>query len=346
MRCALVIAWASAGWHVALAARQAAALQAKPASTASTIEHTGAPTDNLQRIATIETDIRDAHYVTVEPVLRDYLREYPSSWRAHYDLGYVLFRIRGGKMSLADAIRESIGELSRSLELNTKNPDAHKILALDLVMIQRDDLAETEFKEAERLDPASAEIHYFLGRHYMGQSNYIPAKKELETAIHLDPTYMKAYENLGITMDMMGDGSAALAYYLKAIDLNERQPAPSELPYLDLSRFYHNQNKITLAEMFALKALHINPRSDQAYFELARNYRERAEWSKAAEALTKAIAIDPYVAQDYFLLGRTYAMLGKQQESRKAFSNYLKYRDLTSQHSGTPGSQQRRDNSK
>jgi hypothetical protein len=53
-------------------------------------------------------------------------------------MGYVLFRMRGGKLSLAEAIRESIQELSRSLVLNINNSDAHKILA------------ETEFKEAER----------------------------------------------------------------------------------------------------------------------------------------------------------------------------------------------------
>lgn len=338
MGCALAIAWVPAGSSVALAARPVSPLQAMQASSGLGIKYSGSPTDDVRRLAAIGTDIRDARYVAVEPILRDYLQEYPSSWRAHYDLGYVLFRIHGGKLSLADAIKESIKELSRSLELNINNPDAHKILALDLVMIQRDDLAETEFKEAERLDPSSAEIHYFLGRHYMGQSNYILAKKELETAIQLDPTYMKSYENLGITMDMLGDEPAALTYYLKAIALNEKQAVPSELPYLDLSKLYHNQNKIDLAEDFALKALHINPHSDEAYFELARNYRERAEWGKAAEALTKAIAIDPYPAQYYFLLGRTYNMLGKQQQSREAFAKYLKYRDLTSPRSEFPGS--------
>lgn len=337
--CALVIVWIPAGSSAALVARPVFPLQAMQASSGLGIKYSDAPTDDVRRLAAIETDIRDARYVAVEPILRDYLQEYSSSGRAHYDLGYVLFRIRGGKLSLADAIKESIKELSRSLELNINNPDAHKILALDLVMIKRDDLAEIEFKEAERLNPKSAEIHYLLGRHYMGQSNYIPAKKELEIAIQLNPTYMKAYENLGITMDMLGDEPAALTYYLKAIVLTEKQAVPSELPYLDLSRFYHNQNKIDLAERLALKALHINPRSDEAYFELARNYRERAEWNKAAEALTKAIAIDPYPAQYYFLLGRTYNMLGKQQESREAFANYLKYRDLTSPRSRSPGSQ-------
>lgn len=336
---ALLAAWISGGLSAAFAARLSSPLQAKSTSPDPGIEYSGAPTDDGRRLDAIEVNIREGSYLPVEPILRNYLREYSSSWRAHYDLGYVLFRRRDGKRSLADAIKESIQELSRSLVLNINNADAHKILALDLVMIQRDSLAETEFKEAERLDPDSPEIHYFLGRHYMGQSDYIPAKKELELAIRLDPAYMKAYENLGITMDMLGDGTAALTNYLKALELDERQSVISELPYLDLSKFYHDQNQIDLAISFALRALRINLHSEQAYFELARNYRERAEWAKAVEALTKAIAINPRAAQYYFLLGQSYNRLGEREESRKAFANYLKYRDLPASPSESPQTQ-------
>jgi tetratricopeptide (TPR) repeat protein len=310
--------------------REVAGSDIAPRQPASTLG------DDLKRLEDIETFIKNARYAAAEPILRDYVRQYPTSWRAHYDLGYVLFMVRGGRLSLADAIKESISELSRSLVLNVNNSEAHKILALDLGMIQREDLAETELKQAERLDPASAEIHYFLGRHYMEQSNFVPAKEELKTAIRLDPTYMKAYENLGITFDRMGDGPTALTYYLKAVELNEKQNVPSEFPYLDLSRFYHDHNEIDRAESFALRALHINPGSDQGYFELARNYRDRAEWSNAAQALLKAIAINPRAAQYYYLLGLTYQRLGKRQQSRDAFANYAKYRDHTGPPSGSP----------
>jgi tetratricopeptide (TPR) repeat protein len=300
-------------------------------TSAGSDKYSRGPIDDVQRLAAIEVDIREERYLTAETILREYLQRYPTSSRAHYDLGYVLFRMRGGRLPLADAIKESISELSRSLVLNLNNSDAHKILALDLVMIQREDLAEPEFKQAERLNPGSAELHYFLGRHYMERSDYISAKMELETAIQLDPTYMKAYENLGITMHMMGEGPAALTNYLKAVDLDERQDIPSEFPYLDLSKFYYDQNQFELAESFALKALRKNPHSDQAYFELARNYRERTEWNKAADALTKAIAINPRAAEYYFLLAQTYHRLGKLQESRDSIANYLKYRDLVTQ---------------
>ena len=340
------ICWAlSASWvfiqpSLAMALKNSsfyAPVQNAPTGT-PTGERATASADDPERLSPLESDIRVGRYTTAVPLIRAYLQQYPSSWRAHYDLGYVLFRIRGGKLSLAEAIQESIRELSQSLALNINNSDAHKILALDLVMIQRDDLAKTELDEAERLNPGSAEIHYLLGRHYMEQSNYAPAKKELEAAVQLDPAYMKAYENLGITLDRMGNGSAALTYYLKAIDLDEQQKLSSEYPYLELSKFYHDHNQIDLAECYALKALTRNPSSDQIYFELARNYREQSEWDKAADALTKAIAINPRAAQYYYLLGLTYHRLGEQRESRQAFANYAKYHNLNGARPESPNS--------
>ena len=100
-----------------------------------------APEDPAE-LASMELQIKDARYLQAVPALRAYLVSHPSSWRAHYDLGYALSRARGGPASLNDNIKESIEELSKSLQLHRQNADAHKILGLDLTMIQRDDLRQ------------------------------------------------------------------------------------------------------------------------------------------------------------------------------------------------------------
>lgn len=293
---------------------------------AQAIETLNLPVDDASKLAALESGIRAERYVEVEAPLRAYLVDHPASWRAHYDLGYLLFRRHDGASSLLTSVQESIKELSRSLELNVKNADAHKILALDFTMIQREDLAGVELQQAVRLDPSSAESHYFFGRHYMGKSLDAPAKKELEEAIRLDPGYMKAHENLGITLDRMGDAPAALREYLLAIEFNEKQEKVSELPYLDLAKFYQEQNKIDLGIEYASKALEKNPKSGDALYELALLYRERKDWSAAAKALERALTLNPREAQYYFLLGRTYAALGRKKESDEAFASYMRYR--------------------
>ena len=57
-------------------------------------------------------------------------------------------------------------ELSRSLQLNDKDAQAHKILGLVCTFVGRYDLAEVELRSAAQLEPKSPEIHYFLGRVY------------------------------------------------------------------------------------------------------------------------------------------------------------------------------------
>lgn len=280
----------------------------------------------VEELGRIELLIRDARYSEAENPLRSYLLDHPSSWRAHYDLGYLLFRERGGSTSLEERIKESIAELSRSLQLDVRNADAHKILGLDLTMILRDDLAEVEFKQAVDLNPNSAENHYFLGRCYMGQSDYQGARRELEAAIRIDPAYMKAYDNLGISMDRLGDRQAALMNLKKAAELDEKSQMPSELPYLDLARFYHDDNDLGDALVLALKAVDRNPRSAEALMELGKIYRDQSRWQDAIDALTKALAVNPHSAESYFLLGVAYRAVGKRDASRKAIESYLQYR--------------------
>jgi Flp pilus assembly protein TadD len=83
----------------------------------------------------VEREIAGNRFQESEPRLKAYLKDVPDSSKAHYDLGYIQFRTHN--------VGASISELSKSLELNPANAEAHKILGLDCSIIGRDDLAET-----------------------------------------------------------------------------------------------------------------------------------------------------------------------------------------------------------
>src|SRR5215469_8187162 len=146
-----------------------------------------APTGNSDlpaaELQSLESDVAAGRLQQAAPLLRSYLERHPSSYRARYDLGYVLFK--------KHEVGPSIRELSKSLELDPKNAEAHKILALDCSIIGRYDVAETELQQAVRLKPGSAEIHYFLARTYYTKGVYPLAREEFETAIRLDSLYVK-----------------------------------------------------------------------------------------------------------------------------------------------------------
>jgi superkiller protein 3 len=320
----LVWSGPAAGLAVSNAQESKDTLQSRPHQS----DQEAAQRDESAELSKVEALIARGDYLESVTLLREYLQDHPSSWRGHYDLGYVLFRVRTGPASLEDNLKESIRELSRSLQLNSSNADAHKILGLDLTMIQRDDLALVEFERAVQLDPGSAENHYFLGRHFMGQSEYSKAAKELEVAIQINPKYMKAYDNLGISLDRLGDRQTALMNLKAAVELDEAGREHSEQPYLDLARFYHDDNRLQDALELAIKAVKANPRSEDGLLELAKIYRAQAQWNKALDVLLRAIALNPESAQTYYLIGLTYHSLGNQSESQKAFQSFDKYRRI------------------
>ncbi len=274
------------------------------------------PENNTAALESIEALIQAAKYQEALPQIEHYLREYPRSARAHYDLGYAAFRTHD--------FRASIVSLSKSLALNPGNPAAHKILALDCSLIGRYDLAETELREAVREDAKSAEIHYFLGRLYYTRGVYPLAKQELEEAVRLDPKYMKAYDNLGLTMEVLGDKSAALRNYAIAIRLSDDQQVRSEWPYVNASAYFNRLEQPDKAIGYAQKAAAINPNSDPAYAQMAKAYRMKQQWKECAGAAQKAIAANPHVADYYYMLGVALRKLGDSKGSAAALRSLEK----------------------
>src|SRR6266542_3129512 len=85
-----------------------------------------------ESLRSLEEKIAASRFQEVAPLLAMYLKDHPASARGHYDLGYVLFRTHN--------VESSVKELSRSLQLDINNAEAHKILGLDCTLVGRYDL--------------------------------------------------------------------------------------------------------------------------------------------------------------------------------------------------------------
>jgi tetratricopeptide (TPR) repeat protein len=274
----------------------------------------GEAKDDLEQLRHLERYVGEGRFEEAEASLRSYLKVHPDSARAYYDLGYALFRTH--------RISDSVEALAKSLELDVNNAEAHKILGLDLAMVGKYDEAQMEMEQAARLRPNSAEIHYFLGRIHYTRNAFPLAKQEFEEALRLDPSYMKAYDNLGLTLEGMGNDQAAVANYEKAIQLMERQGRKSEWPCLNLCALYNRLNKPELALDYCRKALALNPKSAQAWFEAARAHMAQQDWAGAAKALQSAIAIDPRFPKFHYVLSTVYRKMGKAAESESEMASY------------------------
>lgn len=270
--------------------------------------------DDMTELKPLEDEIEDGKYQQAIPGLKRYLRDYRGSARAYYDLGYVYFRTH----KIGGAVRE----LSKSLQLNVNNAQAHKILGLVCTFVGRYDLAEVELRTAARLEPDSSEIHYFLGRIYYTRDVYPLALKQFKIAIRLDPSYMNAYYNLGLVQETLGNRKEAFEYYETAARLDKEQHLHSPWPYEYLSAYCNRNRQPDRAIEFARKAILMDPRCDLAYFDLAKAYQIQKKWQKAADEAQKAIAINSSTPEYFYLLSIALRRLGKVSESEEALKHF------------------------
>ena len=94
--------------------------------------------DDPKQVAQLEDYLRQEKYKEGEILLTEYVKERPTSSWGWYALGYSRF----AQMKVGS----SIEALAKSLELDIRNAEAHKILGRDLMIIGRFDDARIEFE--------------------------------------------------------------------------------------------------------------------------------------------------------------------------------------------------------
>jgi Tfp pilus assembly protein PilF len=270
-------------------------------------------TDLKGEIAAFDRHIAAGDF-SVEGALEVFTQVHPEVAQAWYQLGYVYFR--------EHKIWPSVKALSKSLSIDAKQPEAHKVLGLDFTILGRLDLAQDELRRALTLKPTSAEIQYHLGRVYYEQGDSRQAALHLEKANELDPGNVKTLHNLGLTYEALNQDQRARECFQQALTEDEKSVRHSEWPYINFASFLNRHGEYQAAIELLRKASLINAKSDVAAFELAKAYRGLSEWQSEAQSLEKAVELDPHNTQYYYVLSVVYKKLGKNEEARAALGTY------------------------
>ena len=272
------------------------------------------PADDPATISGFENYFRETRYKEVEPLITSYVNEHPTSAWGWYALGYSQFAQK--------KIGESVKSLSKSLSLNVKNAEAHKILGRDLMVIGRFDGAETEFQQAIRYAPNSSEAYYDLGKLYSLQDNWLAARKQFEESIRLNPESIESIDALGFAQEALNDDAAAVRSYQKAIALNQDRHGKFVSAHVNLSGYYNRTGNPAKGLEYAQQALELDPKSDSAWFQKARAQERQGQLQEAAESLNHAITLNQRSSSYYYVLSGIYRRLGKLEESKKALESF------------------------
>jgi tetratricopeptide (TPR) repeat protein len=137
---------------------------------------------------------------------------------------------------------------------------------------------------------------------------------------------MRAYNNLGLCYDSLGQFDEAIQSFTRAIELNRRQEKPSAWPPLNLAVSLIALNRLDEAVAQLHEALSYNPEFPQAHYQLGLVLEKERKFEEAIAPLQRAMELDPLYPEPHYTLGRIYQREGKREEAQEQIEKFKKLR--------------------
>ena len=142
-------------------------------------------------------------------------------------------------------------------------------LALSYIILNRRNWARPELERLAASDAANALYPYWLGRIDYDAMQFKAAAAHFEKALELSPTFMKAYDNLGLSYEGLGQYDDAIHVYQLAILMHRSAHLPSPWPPLNLGTLLVKLGKLGEAETYLQESLKCDPRFPKAHYQMA-----------------------------------------------------------------------------
>ena len=273
------------------------------------------------RSAELEGSLSRRDYKSAETILLEETQRDPTSARTakvYTLLGHILF-LDGQYLNSAIAWKkaEAIAPLDDQSRFS---------LAMAYLRLNRPDWGRDELQRLSQGDPQNPLYLYWLAKLDYDARAYTPTINRLRRVIELDPNMMRAYNNLGLCYDSMGQFNEAIQSFTRAIDLNRRQKQPSAWPPLNLAVSLISLNRLDEAIARLHEALSYNPKFPQAHYQLGLVLEKEGKYKEAIVPLQQAIELDPLYPEPHYTLGRIYQRQGKREEAQEQIEKFKKLR--------------------
>lgn len=198
-----------------------------------------------------------------------------------------------------------------------------KCLALNPQQSVKDGGGQSPAKEAVK----RLRVSYFADNFNSGKSSYDkaretddPAKKKeyFEAAVEkfsaarrADPTRTEPLQPLAISMLLLGDTTAAVNTFEKAVALQ----SDNQALLLNAGDFYLQINRTDDAEEMYNRVLAANENNENAYLGLGQLETQKGNWDKATQFFEKAYNLNPENTNVAFNIGVSYYNQEKYQEA-------------------------------
>ena len=284
--------------------------------------------DVYQRLPMSEaerTELREAmkarNYARAEALLAGEIERQPKSPELLTMVGSVFF-LDGKYLNCAVAMKkaEALAPL-RGRERFT--------LAMSYIIINRRDWARPELEKLANQDPRSPLYAYWLGRIDYDAMQFKDAEAHFQKALNLNPKFMKAYDNLGLTYEALAQYDDAVRVDQQAVLMNRSEAAPSPWPPLNLGTLLIKLGRLPEAETYLEESLKYDARFAKAHFQMGVLLEKQKKDEPACKELLEAVQYDPSYPEPHYLLGRIYNRQGNKQKADTEWQTFQKLKQET-----------------
>ncbi len=174
----------------------------------------------------------------------------------------------------------------------------------------------SQFFSSIRQSPGNADSHYLLACYYQERGRHKDAIRELRKVLSIDPRYIRAYNGLGVSHDLLGDFQAAIEFYQRGLQLN---------PHLDymqnnLGYSLFIQGDLDGAISAFKKAIALNSQDSRFHNNLALAYGEKGEHDLALVEFKMA----GDEAKAHYNMAQVYYKKGLYNRAKSHYAKALK----------------------
>jgi tetratricopeptide (TPR) repeat protein len=199
---------------------------------------------------------------------------------------------------------------------------ALKVKAKALYLLRRDSDAEAALKRAAARAPADAEIPYDLGRMHYQQGRHKEAAEFLRRATELDERSYKAWDNLGLAAEALGDVAQAQQHYLKALALVHKDQPRYDVVYANFADLLLKLGNYQRAFDLAAEAAQRNPGEARNFFLAGKALVQLGRSDLSLRWFEQAIALNADYPEPHYLLSQAYRKLGRDADAERALKSF------------------------
>lgn len=202
-----------------------------------------------------------------------------------------------------------------------------------------------------------AQAHHVLGRTLLKLSRYQEARKELEAAVALEPTFPNGYDLAVACLDQEDEKCAAQIFsemeksfgdtpeihiafgrvygnsdfqpqafeeFNRALAENPRVPGAHYFIAATLLSTGGSEEQVGKAEVELKKELAISPNDSRVYALLGQFAFIQKNYAEAEKYLKKSVALDPQTPDAFLYLGQIYSLSNRSAEAEAAFRQCIR----------------------